>query len=217
MKFRPNSSRGHIVGCARFEETNFESYRSFDFEDYQSGEYFNWGPIVTINDDRTQPGFITTYHEHKNLDILSYVVRGQVHHQDNLGNELQAQAGQVQHMSCGTSIWHTEANSGTESNRYLQIWIVPNQIVFGWEPKYTLVDRDPNFSLLPVKLKNTRLEIRAGILSGSYSPTGASYLLQLEGSSNCAGYTLNEGDSLEITGPCSIDSQGGHCLLFTMI
>jgi len=217
MKFRPNSSRGHIVGCSRFEDVNFESRRSFDFEDYQSGEYLNWGPVVTINDDHTQPGFITTYHEHKNLDILSYVVRGSVHHKDNLGNDLVAHAGQVQHMSCGSGIWHTEANTGTDANRYLQIWIVSNRWGQPWTPKYTLVDRDPEFSPLPVELQNTRLAVRAGILQGTHAPQGASYLLQLEGTCTCAGYTFSEGDSLEITGPCDITSEGGHCLLFTML
>ena len=216
MNYRTNAERGYI-GCNRLGEDNYQSRRSFDFEAYQSGVYLNWGPIMTINDDTTKSGFVTAYHEHKNLDILSYVVKGRVKHHDNLGNDILASSGQIQHMSCGTGIWHTESNPGPEDNRYLQIWIASNQITLGWEPKYTLVDRDTSFSLLPVKLKNTRLEIRAGILTGSYAPTGASYLLQLEGSSNCAGYTLNEGDSLEITGPCSIESQGGHCLLFTMI
>jgi len=90
-------------------------------------------------------------------------------------------------------------------------------LTMGGEPRYTLVDRDPEFGLLDLALKNTRLEIRAGLLTGSYSPTGRSYLLQLEGTSTCAGYTLSEGDSLEITEPCEIVSAGGHCLLFTMI
>jgi len=216
MKYRTNAERGYI-GCSRLGEPNYESRRSFDFEGYQSGVYLNWGPVVTINDDVTQPGFITSHHEHKNLDILSYVVRGQVKHHDNLGNDLVAHAGQVQHMSCGTGIWHTEANPGSEANRYLQIWIMSNRWNQPWEPKYTLVDRDPEFGLLPIELHNTRLAVRSGLLQGTYAPTGTSYLLQLEGTSVCAGYTLSEGDSLEITGACEIHSEGGHCLLFTMI
>jgi redox-sensitive bicupin YhaK (pirin superfamily) len=215
MKYRTNAERGYI-GCSRLGEDNYTSRRSFDFEGYQSGIYLNWGPIVTINDDTTKSGFETAYHEHKNLDILSYVVKGKVKHHDNLGNDVVAQAGQVQHMSCGTSIWHTESNPGPEDNRYLQIWIASNQLMVGWEPKYTLVDRNSEFELLPLELKNTRLDIRAGILTGEYTVAGLSYLLQLEGSSQCAGYTLSEGDSLEITGPCNIESQCGHLLLFTM-
>ena len=216
MRYRTDAERG-FVGCNRLGEDNYTSRRSFDFEEYQSGQYLNWGPIMTINDDCTQPGFVTAYHEHCNLDILSYVVRGRVRHHDNLGNDVIAEAGQIQHMTCGSGIWHTEANPGPEANRYLQIWISSNQLTMGGEPQYTLVDRDPEFGLLDLALKNTRLEIRAGLLTGSYSPTGRSYLLQLEGTSTCAGYTLSEGDSLEITEPCEIESLGGHCLLFTMI
>ena len=215
MKYRTNAERGYI-GCSRLGEDNYQSRRSFDFEGYQSGKYLNWGPVVTINDDTTKPGFETAYHEHNNLDILSYVVQGSVKHHDNLGNDIVAQAGQVQHMSCGTGIWHTEANPGPQDNRYLQIWIASNQLILGWEPKYTLVDRSPNFGLLSLQLKNTELSIRAGVLEGSYTVAGLSYLLQLEGTSECAGYTLSEGDSLEITGPYDISSHGGHVLLFTL-
>jgi len=216
MKIRRNSERGYIPH-SRLGENNFESYRSFSFEGYQDPRYDCWGPIRTINDDRTQPGFITSYHEHKGLDILSYVVRGQVHHKDNLGNELQAQEGQVQWMSCGAGIWHTEGNTSDGPNRYLQIWIMPNKIAPVWEPKYTLIDRDPGFARLPLQLQNSELEIWAGNLHGNYPVKSWSYLLQLEGQSECAGYTLNEGDSLEITGPCDIASEGGHCLLFSVL
>jgi redox-sensitive bicupin YhaK (pirin superfamily) len=216
MKLRKADTRGHIVGCARFDETNFESYRSFDFEGYKSGIYFNWGPIVTINDDRTQPGFITTYHEHKNLDILSYVIQGTVHHHDSLGNELQSHEGQVQHMSCGSGIWHTEANTGEEPNRYVQIWIVNNQFLLDWEPRYTLIDREPGFKKLPVELKNTKLEVWCGNLGGTYDIDCYSYLLVLEGSCSVDEINLEEGDALEITQPSTITAQGAHLILFKL-
>ena len=216
MKFRSNSERGYIPHN-RLGEDNFESYRSFSFEGYQDPKYDCWGPIRTINDDRAQPGFITSYHEHVGLDILSYVVQGQVHHKDSLGNELQAQEGQVQWMSCGTGISHTEGNTSDEPNRYLQVWIMPNKIAPAWTPNYTLIPREPGFAKLPLELQNTELEIWAGNLNGEYAVKSWSYLLQLEGSSQCAGYTLSEGDSLEITSPCDIVSEGGHCLLFSII
>ena len=215
MRYRTNSQRGY-VGVNRLGEDNYESRRSFDFEEYQSGEYLNWGPIVTINDDSTQPGFITGLHEHRNLDILSYVVRGQVQHHDNLSNDVLAHAGQVQHMSCGSGIWHTEANPGPEVNRYLQIWIVSNSLEQPPPPQYKLITRAREFGALDVELRNSTLTVRAGVLEGSYRVTGSSYLLQLEGESTCLDWTLSEGDSLEISRPCDIESQGGHCLLFTL-
>jgi len=216
MNLRPASTRGYIPHN-RLGENNFESYRSFDFEGYKSGIHLNWGPIITINDDRTQPGFITSHHEHKQLDILSYVVKGQVHHKDNLGNELQAQAGQVQHMSCGQGIWHTEGNISNEPNRYLQIWIMSNQITFDWLPKYTLITRDPNFSKLPLELKNTRIEVWAGNLHGEYLVDLWSYLLVLEGSCTVGDFNLEEGDAIDITEMSTVKSDCGHLLLFKMI
>jgi quercetin 2,3-dioxygenase len=195
MKIRRNSERGYI-GCSRLGEDNYQSRRSFDFEGYQSGEYVNWGPVVTINDDTTKPGFETAYHEHKNLDILSYVVQGSVKHHDNLGNDVVAQAGQVQHMSCGTGIWHTEANPGPEDNRYLQIWIASNRLILGWEPKYTLITRAPGFAKLHLELQNTQLEVWAGNLDCTMGIAN-SYLLVLEGSLRVGDTILSEGDSID--------------------
>lgn len=216
MKLRPANTRGYIPHN-RLGEDNFQSYRSFDFEGYQSGIYLNWGPIVTINDDRALPGFITAHHEHKNLDILSYVVRGQVHHKDNLGNELQARSGQVQHMSCGSGIWHTEGNVSEEPNRYLQIWITSNQLVFDWEPKYTLITREKKFKKLPVELKNTKLEVWCGELIGSYEIDCFSYLLVLEGTCSIDKFDLREGDALEITKPATITTENSHLILFKLL
>ena len=216
MKLRPAATRGYIPHN-RLGEDNFESYRSFDFEGYKSGIYLNWGPIMTINDDRADPGFITRHHEHKNLDILSYVVRGQVHHKDNLGNELQALPGQVQHMSCGQGIWHTEGNISNETNRYLQIWITPNQLLPNWNPEYRLITRDPKFSKLPLELKNTRIEVWAGNLHGDYLVDSWSYLLVLEGACSVGDFNLEEGDAIDITEMSEVKSNGAHLLLFKMI
>jgi redox-sensitive bicupin YhaK (pirin superfamily) len=214
MNYRPNSTRGR-VDCSRLGQDNYLSQRSFDFEEYQSGVYLNWGPVMTINDDRTREGFVTAYHEHRNLDILSYVVEGRVQHHDNLGNDVIAGAGQIQHMSCGTGIWHTEANPDSQPNRYLQIWIASNQLTMGWTPSYQLITRSPGFELLPLQLQNTRIEIRAGVLEGQHSVDAWSYLLVLEGSCRVDEFELSEGDSLEFTRAAVIEGQGAHCLLFT--
>ena len=195
MKIRRNSERGYIPH-SRLREDNFKSYRSFSFEKYQDPKYQSWGPIRTINDDRADPGFITRHHEHVGLDILSYVVKGQVHHKDNLGNELQAQQGQVQWMSCGTGIWHTEGNTSDKPNRYLQIWIMPNKIAPIWEPKYTLITRAPGFAKLPLELQNTQLVVWAGNLDCSMGIAN-SYLLVLEGSIRVGNTVLTEGDSID--------------------
>jgi redox-sensitive bicupin YhaK (pirin superfamily) len=176
-----------------------------------------WGPVITINDDRAQPGFITGHHEHKGLDILSYVVKGQVHHNDNLGNELQAKEGQVQWMSCGAGIWHTEGNTSDTPNRYLQIWIMPNKIAHTWTPSYKLITRPQSFAKLPLELQNTELEVWAGILDCKLGTTN-SYLLVLEGSIRVGDNVLTEGDSIDTEGDYVIVEpiDNPHLLLFEL-
>jgi redox-sensitive bicupin YhaK (pirin superfamily) len=151
------------------------------------------------------------------LDILSYVVKGQVHHNDNLGNTLQAQEGQVQWMSCGTGIWHTEGNISDEPNRYLQIWIMPNKIAPVWKPKYELITRSPGFTRLPLELQNTELEIWAGNLDCNMGIAN-SYLLVLEGSIRVGDTILTEGDSIDTESDyVTIEPVGTpHLLLFEL-
>ena len=212
MKIRPANTRGRV----RPPRTGLlTSYRSFSFEGYQDPRFNNWGPIKTINDDRADPGFFTTWHEHQNLDILSYVVKGQVYHKDNLGNELVAVPGQVQHMWCGSSIWHSEANKGTETNRYLQIWIryPKSHTPKDMSPKYTLVDRNPEFAKLAIEFQNPNIEVWAGLLSGPMS-TENSYMLILEGSCVVNGQQLEEGDAVEIDTALVVPNGTAHVLLF---
>jgi redox-sensitive bicupin YhaK (pirin superfamily) len=214
MKIRRNNERG----CRTpWNLPLLTSYRSFSFEDYWDPNYINWGPIKTINDDRGQPGFVTLWHDHTGLDILSYVVKGTVRHKDSLGNELDAKAGQVQWMSCGETIWHSEANPGTEPNRYLQIWIMPNKIAPVWEPKYELITRPPGFAKLPVQLQNSELEVWAGNLTCNMGIAN-SYLLVLEGSIKVGDQVLTEGDSIDTQGDYVMIEPLGepHLLLFEL-
>jgi len=192
MKIRLAETRGRVAS----PRTNkIVSYRSFDCMSYRAPEYPSWGPVDTVNDDRTAPGFITTWHNHMGLDILSYVIKGSVEHRDSLGNHQVAQAGQIQHMSCGSGIWHTESNPGPGDNRYLQIWLRPSQR-FLEPPKYTLIDRPHEFAPLPVELYCPAVRVWAGWLDHEITVTN-SYALVLEGFIWANGEMLYEGDSLD--------------------
>jgi quercetin 2,3-dioxygenase len=212
MQIRPANTRGQV----RPSRTGLlTSYRSFSFEGYRDPRFINWGPIKTINDDRTEPGFVTTWHEHKDLDILSYVVQGEVYHLDNLGNEVVAVSGQVQHMWCGDSIWHSEANKGTETNRYLQIWITHAELADP-VPKYQLVNRNKEFSKLDINFKNPCIEVWAGEFIGTFI-TQNSYMLVLEGSCLVNGELLEAGDAVETEDPITVISENtAHLLLFEL-
>jgi quercetin 2,3-dioxygenase len=214
MKIRKHETRG-VVQSPRTGK--IISYRSFDCMSYQSPEYPDWGPIDTINDDRTEPGFITTWHSHLNLDIFGYIIKGQVHHIDNQGNDVIANEGQVQHMWCGSGIWHTEANDSNQDNRYLQIWIRPDHKSSD-PPFYELVDRDLNFNKLPIDIKNSSLEVWAGNLNNPITLDNICYLLVLEGSCTVNEFKLDEGDAIDIDQPVTVQSHNNaHIILFKIL
>ena len=195
MKIRPANTRGYIP-TSRLGLDNYQSYRSFSCMSYQDPNYINWGPVVTINDDRTKPGFVTAWHEHKGLDIINYMISGTCRHRDDKGNDYTAQAGEIQHFWCGDSIWHELSNESTEPARYLQIWIQPT-LIENSTATYQNLCREEGFAPLPIKFKNERIEVWAGNLDQNCI-TQNSYLLVLEGSCTVNGVQLNEGDAVDL-------------------
>ena len=125
---RQANTRGHIV--APFIDTR----RTFSFPSYYDSRYMNYSDLQTINDDRVQYSWQVPWHEHKNMEIFGYVVEGSSHHVDSLGNDVEVPAGAVQRMSAGKGIYHTEGNTSNIPNRYLQLWIRPNE--FDTEPRH---------------------------------------------------------------------------------
>jgi len=104
------------------------SYRTFSFPAYYDARYMNYSSLQTINDDRVQYAWQVPWHEHRNMEIFGYVVEGSSHHVDSLGTDVEVPAGAVQRMSCGRGISHTEGNTANTPNRYLQLWIRPNEL-----------------------------------------------------------------------------------------
>lgn len=213
MKIRPADTRGFIP-TSREGKDNYQSYRSFSCMSYYDPKYTNWGPVVTINDDSTRPGFVTAWHEHCGMDIINYMISGKCTHKDNIGNDNTATVGQVQHFWCGKSIWHELSNETDEPARYLQIWIQPNLLVYD-PPTYQIFDRAPGFAQLPIQFKNTKIEVWAGLLDQNML-TQNSYLLVLEGSCKVDGIVLAQGDSVEINNSLVEPVGIPHLLLFEL-
>jgi quercetin 2,3-dioxygenase len=97
----------------------------FSFADYQDPERMNWGRLRVWNDDEIAPGTGFPLHPHADMEIITYVTEGAITHQDSLGNKGRTEAGDVQVMSAGTGIRHSEYNLEPKATRLFQMWILP--------------------------------------------------------------------------------------------
>jgi quercetin 2,3-dioxygenase len=98
----------------------------FSFDDYYDPANMNWGPLRVFNDDLIQPASGFGFHPHRDMEIITYVISGELEHRDNKGNQGVIQPGEVQVMSAGTGIVHSEYNHSKEKPlRLLQLWISP--------------------------------------------------------------------------------------------
>ncbi len=128
MILRRSHERGHVV------HHWLDTYHTFSFAHYYDPQWMSFGSLRVINEDRIQGKEGFGEHFHNNMEILTYVLSGELAHHDSLGNGSTIHPNEIQYMSAGTGIMHSEMNPGDATTHLLQIWIEPN--VYGEIPRY---------------------------------------------------------------------------------
>ena len=213
-----------------------QSRFSFSFADYQDPKHVHFGPLRVINDDYIAPGQGFGTHGHKDMEIVTYVLEGAVAHKDSLGNAGNIIPGEVQRMSAGTGIQHSEFNPNKDQRTHLlQIWIIPNRTgsPASYEQKfYEIADKrgklrlvaSPNGAQGSVTIQQNALMF-AGLFDGDESATHElaagrqAYVHVARGLVTVNGVVLSAGDAVMIVNESRVTLSGGaeaEVLLFDL-
>lgn len=206
--------RSHERGYA--DHGWLKSYHSFSFANYYDPEHVAFGPLRVINEDRVAPGAGFGTHGHRDMEIISYVLEGELAHRDSLGSGSVIRPGDVQRMSAGRGVQHSEFNnSQTDTVHFLQIWIQPN--VLGIEPEYeetrfTAEEKRGRLRLIASpdgEQGSVRIHqdarVYAGLFDGAeraeltLAPNRRGYVHVARGTIAANGESLNAGDALKVT------------------
>ena len=204
-----------------------KSFHSFSFAGYYDPQHMGYGNLRVINEDRIEPGRGFGTHAHQNMEIISYVLSGELAHKDNMGNVKGIPQGDVQRMSAGNGVQHSEFNHAPgQSTHFLQIWIEPN--VTGIPPSYeqkTFTQQEKRGKLRLVASNDGALgsikvhadaKIYAGLLDGSetasleLSPRRKIYVQLVKGNLEVNGQKLSTGDAAMMEGESSLQLGKGE-------
>jgi quercetin 2,3-dioxygenase len=228
-ELRPAAERGHA------SHGWLDSYHSFSFADYYDPRHMGYGVLRVINEDRVQPGSGFGTHGHRDMEIISYVLEGSLGHQDSMGNGSTIVPGDVQRMSAGRGVRHSEFNNDKSgATHFLQIWIEPD--VTGIEPSYEQKRFGPEEKRGRLRLIaspdgaagsvgiHQDARIYAGLFDGAeraehaLRPHRKGYVHLARGEASVNGHALAAGDALKAdSGPIVIErASSAEVLLFDL-
>lgn len=231
ITIRPSSDRG----LANFGW--LDSRHTFSFGNYYDPAHMGFGTLRVINEDKVTPGQGFSTHGHRDMEIISYVLKGELAHKDNIGNGSVIRPGDVQRMSAGTGILHSEYNaSDTDPVHFLQIWVLPESK--GIDPSYEQTYFAPADKQGQLRLVGSRdgregsvtihqdLNLYATMLTAQQAVTHALeagrgvWVHVAKGAVNLNGHDLTAGDGAAVTDETSLTLVGigdeSEVLLFDM-
>jgi redox-sensitive bicupin YhaK (pirin superfamily) len=179
---------------------------SFSFADYYDSTEMGWGVLRVINEDRVAPGRGFGRHGHRDMEIVTYIIEGVLEHRDSLGNGELLHAGEVQRMTAGSGIKHSEFNpSQSEATHLLQIWIEPAELdlVPGYEQQRLAPAQGSALIHQDARIYAARLEPNAE-LGFSIDPARLAYVHLVRGALALNGMAMTSGDGAKIAGESSL-------------
>lgn len=230
LTIRKSQDRGHA------DHGWLQSFHSFSFAGYYDPEHMGFGNLRVINEDRIAPGTGFGTHGHRDMEIISYVLSGELAHKDSMGNVKGIPPGDVQRMSAGTGVMHSEFNHAQgQTTHFLQIWIEPN--VRGIPPSYeqkTFAEADKRGTLRLVASPDgaegsVRIHadaaVYAGLLDGTeavtlpLNPARKTYVHLVKGALQVNGKSLSGGDAALMEHETTLslaEGQGAEVLVFDL-
>lgn len=206
ISLRQSRERGHA------DHGWLKSFHSFSFAGYYDPQHMGWGNLRVINEDRIAPGTGFGTHGHSDMEIVSYVMSGALAHRDSMGNVQAIVPGEVQRMSAGSGVRHSEFNHAPDqTTHFLQIWIEPDQagIAPGYEQKaFADADKRGRLCLLASRdgaqgsvTIHADARLYAGLFDGAeqaelaLDPARKAYVFLVRGSLSVNGLALQAGDA----------------------
>lgn len=197
------------------------SAHSFSFGQYYDPRFNGHGPLIVLNDDWVAPHTGFGRHGHQNMEIFTFMLAGELSHTDSLGHQTLLRAGDLQLMSAGTGIYHSEMNHGAEPVHFLQIWLEPN--VLRTAPLYQQINRSelnapllvgPQGSGAPLCIKQDAhiyfYDLHDAELPTLQTQGQYAYLHIFSGELHCAGEVLRAGDAILLEQGEKPDIRGNH-------